>query len=996
MKKAGVILAVLLVPLCARAAMLKIERAVSSSVEEKNANESLKPENAIDGNPKSRWASEWNDPNWIYFDLGSEKRFNVITISWEVAYGRDYELQISNDAQKWRTVYAQKGGPGGTEEIGVGSRNARYVRMYGRSRGTQWGYSIYEFKVELKDDGAVPSEPAGVTLSPQPDRIYVNWDPNWEDDIFGYNVYRSTDGRKGFRKINPAPVRKPKYRDDRVAQGVKYFYYITAVDFPGNESRRSSVTSGAVLMQTKRNYFDIPGCAWKRVLGDIPDKCQSGSPNRGVALGGFGGGSFMYNLSGSFGPFQAMDNVTYKGVWLPGAAFHYYEKIGKGKPEVRTLSTDAALKPSWRKLRIGDAVYYALQPKGWVTYNCFKTDLSQKFFSPIIPDNYTESTYPVAVWQFKVSNPTDEQAVCAVMLTFPGFFTGEYMREENFANTFVHTGTIKNVVIRSGSGLGEWCIASDEWVGSKVTACTDWDGDSDGKDIWARFAEKGEIEDCKGVASRKAAAIAVSVTLKPGEEKVIPIAIAWDFPVTRFGKGTEWWKRYTKFFGKSSTNGIAIAREALQNCQRWEQDVDAWMNPVIKSKKYPEWLKTAAFNELYYSQFGGIFYEGGLKAGHNGKEYADAHPEDGKFFEMECMWYPFANTYDVRHYSSLVYAKFWPDIEKQVQMSFADAIMKADAEHQTPHDVGSPADDPYFHFDTYGTNRLHWKDLHSKFIQQCWRYYYMRGDKDFLSYVWPACKATYGYMKTTDKDGDGLPDNNGSDNTYDAWGLYGTSLLCGGLWVGALEAMGEMAKAMGDPVVNEVGPLLAKARENLDKQLWMEEKGYYRIDTRSMNPTAIMADGLNGQRYCELYGLPDILPAEKMKSHLKQVYRKCVVPLHDFNGDGVGDCGAINGVKEDGKRLDNGQSDEIWTGSSYFLAATMYRAGLEKEALKTAYGVYYLCYEEESTAYWFNTPEAWKDKGLSPRPMNPEQYQRPRAVWELLLEIFDPYKKGAK
>lgn len=152
-----------------------------------------------------------------------------------------------------------------------------------------------------------------------------------------------------------------------------------------------------------------------------------------------------------------------------------------------------------------------------------------------------------------------------------------------------------------------------------------------------------------------------------------------------------------------------------------------------------------------------------------------------------------------------------------------------------------------------------------------------------------------------------------------------------------------------------------------------------------------MSDGLNGQRYCETYGLPDILPRKKIKSHLFQVYQRCVVPLHDFNGDGIGDCGAINGMKADGTLLFNGQSDEIWAGSTYFLAASMYHAGLKTEALKTAYGIYYLTYEEESTAFWFNTPEAWHDKGLSPRPKNPEQYQRARAVWELLLEIDNPY-----
>jgi non-lysosomal glucosylceramidase len=576
------------------------------------------------------------------------------------------------------------------------------------------------------------------------------------------------------------------------------------------------------------------------------------------------------------------------------------------------------------------------------------------------------------------------------MLTFPDVFIGERFAENYFENRFVEDGTTKAVVMKSSGGLGEWCIASAEQPGVSVSYVTSWNADGDGNDIWENFSSGGKLKNGGLDASNKGAAIAVKAVLKPGEEKVIPIVIAWDFPVVVFGRGTQWWKKYTRHFDRSGSNGLKIVKESLNNYVKWEQAMDAWMNPVINNPKYPDWLKTAAFNELYYSQFGGIFYEGGLKSGHE-QEYMNLHPEDNKFFEMECMWYPFANTYDVRHYSSLVFAKFWPEIEKQVQMSFADAIIHFDPEHQTSHDVGSPADDPYFNFDTYGTNRLHWKDLHSKFIQQCWRYYYMHKDKEFLSYVWPACKATYGYMKSTDLDGDGLPDNNGSDNTYDAWGLYGTSLLCGGLWIGALEAMDGMAKVMNDPIEREISGILPKARASLDSQLWNKNNGYYNIDTKSKDRTAIMADGLNGQRYCESFGLADILPKDKMKSHLRHVYDKCVVPLHDFNGDGIGECGAINGINEDGTKLENGQSDEIWTGSSYYLAASMYHAGLKDEAMKTAYGVYYLCYVEESTAYWFNTPEAWKDKGVSPRPINPEQYQRPRAVWELLLEIDDPY-----
>ena len=110
--------------------------------------------------------------------------------------------------------------------------------------------------------------------------------------------------------------------------------------------------------------FAIPPCAWKRTLGDIPSKTVSSSPNRGVALGGFGAGSFMYNISGSFGPWELKPcDVRFEQFWkaLPQAAFHYYEKsTNDAQPRVKCLSTDGDLKPAWDKIRKGEATYYAL------------------------------------------------------------------------------------------------------------------------------------------------------------------------------------------------------------------------------------------------------------------------------------------------------------------------------------------------------------------------------------------------------------------------------------------------------------------------------------------------------------------------------------------------------------------------------------------------------------------------------------------------------------
>ena len=117
--------------------------AFASSVE----NSWLPAGSAFDGNGGTRWGSAHSDPQWIYVDLGSAKSVSKVILNWETAYGKAFQIQVSNDASKWTTVWSTTNGGGGNQTITFPTTSARYVRMYGTQRGTQWGYSLYEFQV---------------------------------------------------------------------------------------------------------------------------------------------------------------------------------------------------------------------------------------------------------------------------------------------------------------------------------------------------------------------------------------------------------------------------------------------------------------------------------------------------------------------------------------------------------------------------------------------------------------------------------------------------------------------------------------------------------------------------------------------------------------------------------------------------------------------------------------------------------------------------------
>jgi hypothetical protein len=101
---------------------------------------------AADGNTSTRWSSAWSDPQWIQVDLGATQTICGIRLQWETASAKAYQIQTSNDATNWTSIYSTTTGPGGTENLAVAG-SGRYVRMYGTARNTQYGYSLWEFQV---------------------------------------------------------------------------------------------------------------------------------------------------------------------------------------------------------------------------------------------------------------------------------------------------------------------------------------------------------------------------------------------------------------------------------------------------------------------------------------------------------------------------------------------------------------------------------------------------------------------------------------------------------------------------------------------------------------------------------------------------------------------------------------------------------------------------------------------------------------------------------
>ncbi len=115
---------------------------------------------AFDGNAGTRWSSAASDPQWLQVDLGSSQSLCGAQLTWETAYAKAYQIQVSDNGSTWNTVYSTTTGGGGVENLSFNA-TGRYVRMYGTVRATQYGYSLWEFTVLTPGGTGTTPPPTG-------------------------------------------------------------------------------------------------------------------------------------------------------------------------------------------------------------------------------------------------------------------------------------------------------------------------------------------------------------------------------------------------------------------------------------------------------------------------------------------------------------------------------------------------------------------------------------------------------------------------------------------------------------------------------------------------------------------------------------------------------------------------------------------------------------------------------------------------------------------
>src|SRR5262249_45014546 len=330
----------------------------------------------------------------------------------------------------------------------------------------------------------------------------------------------------------------------------------------------------SLFLPLARANDEVPKAAWKRPIGkplENPGTKKTSLESfhiddgfwQGAPVGGFGAGTFSRTFRGDFARWHVQPGIhKYQTVYANQFAMFQQSEgdssgaakvLFVGHPDHRELSAW-----SW-DYPVAAGEYASLYPKSWFDYRYekFSAHVTLEQYSPVLPDNYKETSYPVAVYRWHAENPTNKRVTVSVLFSWTnmlGWFRNadrdfrSALNEGNYdrANSEkLGDAPMKGIVFErnyAGSVPNPWAgqmtIASLETPGIEVSYLTTFAPDGDGSEVWATFSKNGTlITASKGWLSSGepiAGAIAVKFTLNPGEKKVVPMVLSWDLPVVEF------------------------------------------------------------------------------------------------------------------------------------------------------------------------------------------------------------------------------------------------------------------------------------------------------------------------------------------------------------------------------------------------------------------------------------------------------------------------------
>lgn len=572
-------------------------------------------------------------------------------------------------------------------------------------------------------------------------------------------------------------------------------------------------------------------------------------------------------------------------------------------------------------------------------------------WSPCVPREADDSGWPVAVFEFEVTNRAEHPVDFSLLSSLQNAIGWDGVADIRGVEAPGYGG---NRNYRAGDSLVMENVSLHEdhpsqgqivltAIGeSDKSACPQW---TNLADLWAML-QRGELTALADGQPSPAGrtwngAMVQRLRIPNGESRKLTFVVAWHFP-NRYVD----WAQIDVPLGKNRLylgNRYAHRGLPLQ-----------WMGSFVD--RLPQLREqTFAYRDAVLADVPDAIGEAVGACVANLRTNVCLWTEDGRFHGFEgahgastwessggCCW---MNCTHVWNYEQGL-VELWPDLFRTMRES--DWQINQQPDGRLPHRITLPVYVKKLWDRSIGGPENPALDGLCAGILKTYQYHRRQSDPTWLALVWPNVRRALHWMMTRDDRGDGVIPGE-QPNTYDIH-LYGPNTFIGSQYLAALLAAEKMAEAMGEDGA-PYRERFESGSKAYDEICFNGEYYVQRIPEGCDAPyqfgEGCVADQLLGQWWAHHLDLGYVLSQEHVRSAVNAIFRR------NFRSDFVGfkqeprvfasdhDKGLLVATYEPHQRRQVPllYSDEVWTGIEYAYAALALYEGFTDEALQVVSAV---------------------------------------------------------
>ncbi len=579
-------------------------------------------------------------------------------------------------------------------------------------------------------------------------------------------------------------------------------------------------------------------------------------------------------------------------------------------------------------------------------------EVTLEAWSPFIPLNDKDSSIPVACLLYHLTNTGKRPVSVALLGNLTNVIGGR--EREGRINRARRSRALTGLYLTTEKfpsddpRFGSMCLAT---LSPDVRVWPRWQHD----ELWKFWeaVKQGDLPP-RGRGKSDTGSLIVRTRLRPGETTSIRVFITWHFPIFEkywgqrsAGEPAPTWRNY---YATQWRDAWDVARYVAKNFQRLHDETRLFHDALFSSTM-PDYVLDAVSSQLSILRSPTVIrLEDGTFYGFEG-----CH-DTGGCCEGSC-------THVWNYAQALPY--LFPNLQRSMLEASLRTAMQRDGfvHFRMPLPLGAKPDRRFFPA----------ADGQMGQVMQVYREWLISDDDDWLRSIWPLAKRALEFAyKYWDADEDGVMEGM-QHNTYDIE-FYGPNTMCGSLYLGALRAAEEMARAVGDGESAErYRALFERGSHWTEKNLWNGEYYEQKVkpraheawpkDLRQMAEKrgrddrfrwprwqfgrGCLSDQLIGQWYAQMLGLGYLYRRRHVRKALQSIFKYNWKPdLSDhpctLRVYAVGEEAGLR-IATWPRGGEPGYpfyfSSEVWPGIEYQVAAHLIAEGFVEEGLAMVKGV---------------------------------------------------------